>query len=378
MISLMFNLNSFGFSFNRKLSTEYISISIRSLILSMIGIFIPAYILSLGYNLNDIIIYYLIFSVAIFLFTPVATKFVSKAGLKFSIVASFPLLVIAYLLLYSSEIHKISIYWSLIPTILSFLSFWPAFHTDFASNSNKDNRGHEVGYVQILSIILASIGPILAAFIILFFGFSVLFITISILMLLAIIPLYNIEENYPKHKFNLKDLIIKKRALRDYFIFFSEGIDIMSDGVLWPLFIYLMFRDYLVLGYAGSLLSLSLLIPVYIASKYTDSKKRQKLLSIGSLLYSLSWLLRPFASTIRSVYLISIFSGISGALLYVPYHSIFYNKVTKNNTTEYIVIREMFMSLGRIFVLTLFYLTGSFIILFILSAIASFFRGFYK
>ena len=192
------------------------------------------------------------------------------------------------------------------------------------------------------------------------------------------VPLYNIEENYPKHKFNLKDLIIKKRTLRDYFIFFSEGIDIMSDGVLWPLFIYLMFRDYLVLGYAGSLLSLSLLIPVYIASKYSDSNKRHKLLFIGSLAYSLSWLLRPFVSTIRSVYLISIFSGISGALLYVPYHSIFYNKVTKNNTTEYIVIREMFMSLGRIFVLTLFYLTGSFIILFILSAIASFFRGFYK
>ena len=152
----------------------------------------------------------------------------------------------------------------------------------------------------------------------------------------------------------------------------------MSDGVLWPLFIYLMFRDYFVLGYAGSLLSLSLLIPVYIASKYSDSNKRQKLLFIGSLLYSLSWLLRPFISTIRSVYLISVFSGISSALVYVPYHSIFYNKVTKNNTTEYIVIREMFMSIGRIFVLTLFYLTGSFIILFILSAIASFFRGFYK
>ena len=48
-----------GFDFNKNLSLDYLAISIRSLVLSMVGMFIPIYILTLGYSFNELIIYYL-------------------------------------------------------------------------------------------------------------------------------------------------------------------------------------------------------------------------------------------------------------------------------------------------------------------------------
>jgi|SRR3989344_5535151 len=375
----MFNFNHmFGFEINRELSLNYLSTSIRALVISMIGIFIPIFILTLGYDVRDVILYHIFFYVLITSLISLATKIISKVGLKFSIATSFPLLIISYLLLYSSEVYKISIYWSLIPSVMSFLAFWPAFQIYFAKSSDHSHRGREIGFLSSINLILSAIGPTLAALIITFFGFGILFISVSIIMLLAIIPIYGSEEKYPKSRFYFKDLYNKRRKIKEPIIFFSEGINIICELLFWPLLIYFLFNDLLIVGYLGSVLYISILISLYLASKYSDSRKKHKLMIIGSILYAGSWIVRTAVKSLQSVLGASIGTGITSTLLDVPYSSIFYDKLSKKTTTEYVVFREIFVGFGRIFILLIFYFTNSFIIVFGLAALASFIRGFYR
>ncbi|MDP6642237.1 MAG: hypothetical protein QGF74_02575, partial [Candidatus Nanoarchaeia archaeon] len=202
MISLMFNYHHIlGFDFNKNLSLDYLAISIRSLVLSMVGMFIPIYILTLGYSFNELIIFYLYIMLFRTLLVPFMGKLLPIIGVKYSIIIHFPLLVILYLTLFSSSTFGVSIYWSLIPYILSMVTFWSAFHTDFINSSDKKNRGHEVGFLWASNLGLRALGPIIAALILTFFNFDVLFIVVSIITLIAIVPLYRSKEIYPKSKF---------------------------------------------------------------------------------------------------------------------------------------------------------------------------------
>jgi MFS family permease len=365
-----------GFDFNKNLSLDYLAISIRSLVLSMVGMFIPIYILTLGYSFNELIIYYLFIMFFRMILVPFMAKLLPIIGIKYSIIIHFPLLVILYLLLFSSSTFGISIYWSLIPYVLSLVTFWPAFHTDFINSSDKKNRGHEVGFLWISNLGLRALGPIIAALILTFFSFSVLFMIVSIITLIAIIPMYKSDEIYPKSKFTFKRLYHKSN-LKDSIFFFSEGIVSLSEVFIWPLFIYLLFKSFLIVGYAGSLIYASTLIVIFTASKYTDSNKKFKLMSYGSKLYALSWILKIYTKTSLLAYFFSAFSGISRTFFMTPYMSTFYDKSSKN-ALEHVTIRETFVGLGHFVLLLILLLTKSFVVLFALTSIMTLIQGKYR
>ena len=73
------------------LSELYFSVVLKTLALSMVGIFIPVYMYKeLNYSLNQIIYFFLIWSILFAVLTPVVAKFASRFGLKHMIVASVP------------------------------------------------------------------------------------------------------------------------------------------------------------------------------------------------------------------------------------------------------------------------------------------------
>ena len=63
------------------------------------------------------------------------------------------------------------------------------------------------------------------------------------------------------------------------------------------------------------------------------------------------------------------FSNVSAIGLNVPYNALMYNKCKKS--VEYLVFREMGLSLGRILVLSLVLITGSLLSSFVYASIAS-------
>tara|TARA_Y100000310_G_scaffold159627_1_gene159281 strand:- start:42490 stop:43614 length:1125 start_codon:yes stop_codon:yes gene_type:complete len=374
----MFNYHhAIQFFLKRKVSLDYVAIAARALSLSMLGIFVPIYIFTLGYSLNSIILYYILLTASVGALSPFATKLISKIGIKKSIMISFPLLIIFNIALFAVENYGINIFWTLIPLILSQMFFWFAFHADFSKNIDHKKTGHEIGTITILSLSLKSIGPILSAFIIKFFGFDILFIIVSIILLLALIPLFLSEEKYIKSRFSFGDLF-RKEHIKYYAVFFAEGASRTIELNFWPLFIFILLKDFLVVGYAGSLLFIAVIFTTYLSASYTDSNKKYLFMKIGSVLYAGSWFIRTIVKTFSNLLGATFFTGIAQTILVIPFASVFYNKLGKKKTTEYMVFREIFTALGGVFILSILFFTNSFITVFLILAFAAIIQGSYR
>src|SRR3989344_8337303 len=136
----------FHFFKDRELNELYVSISIRSFALSLIGVFVPIYFYLIGYSLTSIFFFYMLLSLFHIVFSIPIAKISSKFGIKHLIGLSVPFLIIFFFLLYSIETFN----WPLpILSVFAGLStamFWLPYHIDFAKFSDRKNRGKEIGF----------------------------------------------------------------------------------------------------------------------------------------------------------------------------------------------------------------------------------------
>ncbi|MEK6852303.1 MAG: hypothetical protein AABX59_00335, partial [Nanoarchaeota archaeon] len=89
----------------------------------------------------------------------------------------------------------------------------------------------------------------------------------------------------------------------------------------------------------------------------------------GALLNSVFWLVRGFTKTVTQVYGATILAGILSLTL-LPMDAVTYDKANAGRRAEYIVFREIFLSVGRIILLLVFFLTTSFLTSFVFTGLA--------
>ncbi|MBW3000700.1 hypothetical protein KY341_02370, partial [Candidatus Woesearchaeota archaeon] len=82
--------------------------------------------------------------------------------------------------------------------------------------------------------------------------------------------------------------------------------------------------------------------------KLSDKVNKKFLIRMGAGLMALIYFFRFFVSTEASIYLLTILAGFFIVLLFVPFDSIIYNIAKKSNIDEFIIIREIFVTIGRI------------------------------
>ena len=143
----------------------------------------------------------------------------------------------------------------------------------------------------------------------------------------------------------------------------------MAEGVLWPLFIFTVLKTYTNLGLLGSAMSAVIALVAYLVGRLSDKYDRRHILSIGGLIYSLTWLVRTLFRSIGYVFGLTIFAGFSYTFVHTPLEAMTYNKAEKN-TLEMLVFREIALNIGRVLVLLIVILTGQFLAGFLFSSLA--------
>src|SRR3989344_2909785 len=93
------NHHILNFLINRELSELYATMAIKGFALSLIGIFIPIFLLERGFSMAEVGSFYIIQSAFMIIFSLFAAKFIERYGVKHSIFASIPLLILFYYLL---------------------------------------------------------------------------------------------------------------------------------------------------------------------------------------------------------------------------------------------------------------------------------------
>lgn len=356
----MVNHHEFWWRFfpKRELTQIYLSVALRGLAISMLGLFIPLYLYQeLGVSLNTTLIFFIFYSVIFAIFTPISAKFASVYGTKHTVLLSVPFYLAFVIGLYLLPKYQIPLMVVSLILGISQALYWMGMHLAFHHASDHQHRGEEVGKQKAASIVATIAGPFSGGLLITFLGFQFVFLLAGVLLIVATFILFISGENQVRYHFSVRSMV-NKHNWRDYIFFVSRGTSVIARGVIWPLFIFIMLKSYISLGIVGSLMSVVSAILLLMMGKLSDHKDRRRIIRWVSGFETISWILRAMATTIGQIYGVTIFSGITEGVRESPLGALEYDKA-KGDVVGYFVSREIFICLGRILLLTVAIMTSS-------------------
>lgn len=293
-----------------ELSEIYISMLFRSLSISVVSIFIPIYMLKIGYSPIDVMALVFWYFVARFVFADIFAGWMTcKIGPKHTIIASYGLLTASTLMFLTLS----SMHWPLwllggIYGASTSLFVIP-FHVDFAKIQHKDHGGKELAYVNMLTKVGAIFGPIMSGIVGGMFGGQYIFVVAIILLLIGAWPLLRTAEPIALGGPLGLDKLKLSGMKRDIFSFMAVGVEHTASLYLWPLFLGV----FVITGGAayeklGALASVSVIVSLataYTIGRLADDHKGRLLLRVGTILNAAMHMVRPLATTYPAAFAVN-------------------------------------------------------------------------
>jgi len=284
-----------------ELSELYVSNTLKTLAVSLVGIFIPIYLLDLDYSLAEVAIFHVIFFGVRPSFDLLTGWLVTRYGPKHVMRLSYFVTTIAMgFLVTLPDIHYPL--W-LIATVWSFgwASYWLAYHADFSKIKDKAKEGREYGNMMILIRLSAASGPLVGGLLAWAFNVQLVFMLAVGMMFLAAVPLMMSPEPIKTRSKLSFERIPPKKIWRDLLAYAGAGFESTVPTIIWPLFIAVgvfSFDDavYAKVGFFSSLALIFGLIFLKFSGKLLDRHKGGKLLNYSTMVNSLSHAIRPLIS----------------------------------------------------------------------------------
>lgn len=347
---------------NPHLNRLYVSVGLKHLAGALVDVFIPAYMLTLGYSLRDIAIFYGIFFITLAFANPLALVLNSQWGTKRVFMVG-SLSFIAYFALLE---HMTIVPYYLVAYVYGISAIFRSsgFNHFLAEFGDKDHEGKQIALIQSIVAAMSVIGPVTGGLVIAVFSFQALFLSAIILLVLSVLVVVRIPTSYPEPpKISWKTIKNADTPLKGCAYALDEYLFIASM-IFWPIFIYLLVEEPLALGGLLSLSSFLTVIIINIIGYYSDTKS-QKMLFAGIVTHSTSWILRALFLTPVGLFFNNIYSNVTRMMITIPiYKTAFHNAKNSHNRSNYFLFREAYLSLGRLFVVLVVLLTNNLYVLF--------------
>jgi MFS family permease len=327
----------------------YMMNAIYGLAGSFIGIFIPIYLLEKNLNPANVFSFYLIYTLVILIFFFITNQIVRAIGLRKTVLIGYPFLFLYFFLLYTLNQYGTPIYILAIVSGIQASLYWFPLHMWLTNTSREGNIGNDLGKFFAASQVIGLFAPIIGACIVLFFGFKALFIFTTILYLISAIPVLYLPEFPFEEKIHIKRFFQLLREYPHYIVAeIFENIREDAEGIIWPVFIYLTFRNILSIGYIGTISGVGAILFNLLVGKYTDKIDKRKLLSAGALIMVVIWTFRFFATTPTIAYSLTLVAAFFGILIMIPINTMVYGLAKREGAPTFILFREFGVTLGRV------------------------------
>jgi MFS family permease len=347
---------SISFGFNRILTM----VSINNFATSLISVFIAIYLIEIGYSLQWVI-YYLMIHHAVLLMGVFLAVFISnKIGLVKVFIIRL-IFLIAYLLLLFL-LPTLPLLFFVIPILSGIESafYWTPLNILLVRKTEQKTMGKSFSRFLVIPKIISFIAPILAAFIIFQYGFSVLFIITILIFILSTLPLLPLESEKTSFIFTWKRTREIYTNNKNFFI--PEIIDNLAEDtmVFWFILVFFSLSNVFHVGAIASTVAVTSIIFTIILGKLTDSWDKHKLITIGAIGLSLAWIFNFLIGAFTTIpwlfYVGTVFVSFAMKIFLIPYGSLLYNRARKDDA-QFLVLREIPTILGRqiLFILALIF-----------------------
>jgi len=347
--------------FDRPLSQGFVSLYTGKTIIliaaGLLGIFMPIFLYELfDQNFSAVAIYYGVGHLIYALIVTVGGKFLNKFGFRKALQVSVILGALYYIVFYFIDKNN-SVY--LIPlaifvVVLYRLFYWLPYHIDFAKFTTRDNRARQVSVFRATRLATGIFIPLIAGFIIVRFGFDVLFVIAIILYLVSGIPYLTIPRTREKFSWSWIETwrqFFSKKRRRMILAYAAEGAEYQVGIVIWPIFIYQLLKgNYLYVGVVSTLIIAVAVVLQLALGKFIDLKApKEKVLRWGSLFYSVGWVIKIFITTAFHIFIVGVYHNVARIFLKTPFDVMVYEIAADQGhyVDEFTVLHEMAINIGK-------------------------------
>ncbi len=325
---------------------------------TMIEIFLPIFIFNYRQSIKDVLYFYLVMYFFTTLFIPIISILSRKLHYKSIIFISYLFFYFSIIILNKYQLTNENILLISISYSLYLLLYWVGRHfyaLKIIENKKVTNSVSSFMIVGVLAMIPAAL---IGSIILDKFSFLVLLITIIILNLISIIPLYFIKFKKEGEKKDVSFLnIINTFPKKSYLFLIFEQLKFISV-LLFPLYIYLYVVEKLnFIGIINLFMNLSSIICVYLLSKKMDKNKKDYL-SILSVLLAVVWIFKINTNVQIFLLLIVFLEGIFKTSLETTILRNIYC-FGKNYNELYIYFIEFIKNFSRVVFIALFLMFNS-------------------
>jgi MFS family permease len=375
----------FSHQVNREVKEAYWQVLLFNLALSLVFIFEPIYLYTLGYSLIGILWFYVLIYTNYALIVGLVGKITSRIGYKHSIFLASIFYVAYWITLYSIGAHSKLFFIAPMLLALQKSFYWPPFNAEVALFDGKNQRGREVGFLYSLVQVTLIISPLIGGLVSAQWGFLPLFLIASALMLVSAWPLFYSPEIYTRHEFKYINLwIIFRRYKSNFFGYWGYGEDLMVQS-LWPIYIFITVSGVSRAGAVATIATLIATVLMLYIGKQSDFSDKRGLLQKVSLGYSLTWIFRFFANSVPMVFLFEILTHAAKGLTNIPMVALTYEIAGSKKADfaiAYSVFYEFSLSIGKILTalgaILILTFTNNIFAVFALAGVMTLFYGFLK
>ncbi|MBS4222437.1 MFS transporter [Lederbergia citrea] len=239
--------------------------------------------------------------------------------------------------------------------------YWLAFNVLTFEITEPDTRDIFNGFMGALSSVGGIIGPISAGFIITRFtsniGYTLIFVISLVLFSAAVLLSFYIKRRPASGTYLFRRIILERKHNNNWRLVtnahFLQGMREGTFVFVISVFVFIATKNELALGAFG-LLNAGVSFIVYtLATRLIKKEKRKKVMVFGGLLLYSAIFLIVFDPTYTRLLIYGALVGIGYPLMLVPYSSTTYDVIGKSwkageMRIEYIVVRELFLNIGRI------------------------------
>lgn len=333
-----------------------IFITITTFAKLMIEVFIPLLLYNIGFQLNEILIFYLVEFITIFLFNIPVTYIGQKITFKKLMIISSILFSITYI--YINYITK-NIIKLIILSVLNGLylsTYWIGRHIYGISIIKEKETTDNVSKYMIFGIIGSLPASYIGAYILETYGYVTLSVIILILSFISLFPLFKIKINQKINKIKIKQ-IIKNFPKQNYIFLFFDQLKFFSI-LLFPLYIYINIKSELkYIALTNIIIGISsILYVLYLAKKMDENKKDY--LKPTLLALFITFLIKLNINSSNIILFIIFIEGISKSALDTIILRNTYSYKANYNNISYILFIEQLYSLFRFIITTIYLILG--------------------
>lgn len=346
--------------------------------MGLVGIFIPIYLLESGFSISQAIIWLLVHHTTIIFGAFLSAYASNKIGLVQCWYVRIFLAIVLFCGLITLPSHPSLLYLIAIVSGLESAFFWIPYNIFTVRKTEDKNIGSSLAFMQNVSTIAGIFVPLIAAYLIVSFGFNILFVVALVFLILSIIPVFPLRHEKADFTFSLER--IKDTVKENKHFIIPEVLDNLGQDaqVIWSMFIFITALTIIDIGVLGVLASIVGMFINHTTGKLIDTWDRRSIIRFGAIATTLMWLASYIVAVVSPtpvlLYVVTVLRGFVLGIFASSYGAIMLNQARGKTGIHFLVMREIPTVLGRIgvFLISLFLISiGRFEMTFLIVAILS-------